>query len=248
MVRYMKSILICCICICMFAIGCGNKTTDTEPVVCETDIENNSSENGIIDEQDEVGEAVNSDLPSAHNPDGIAYEELPDDIKRMLIPMDSLLLYTTETGGAYAPEDAEMFWSAMHYAFGNFGEFYNRAERMGSKLAVESLDAAEFASAFVEDFEELPAVPDFLSERVCYESEGDMYLFAVGDRGLSQTEILSYEYVDSNTLKISARLFGVDDDSTIQKGEFTLVRNDYAAGVIEPLFYFTVSEAEFNIK
>ena len=236
MIRYMKSILICCICICMLAVGCGNKTTNTESVAYETETENNSSENGTVD----------SDLPSAYNPDGIAYEELPDDIKGMLIPIDSILLYNVESGKEYTPEDAEVFWSAMHYAFGNFGEFYNRAERMGSKLVVESMDAAEFATAFVEDFEELPAVPDSLSERVCYENEGGIYLFGVGDRGLSATELLSYEYVGSNTLKITARLFAVDDDSTICEGDFTLVRNEYAAGVIEPLFYFSVSEVEFG--
>ena len=76
-------------------------------------------------------------------------------------------------------------------------------------------------------------------------SDEDIYYFGLGDRGLSQTEILSYEDVDNNTLKITARLFGQDDNSTICKGAFVFKRNDYASGVIEPLFYFTVAEAEF---
>ena len=238
-----KKILLYLVVISVIAMGCGNETANTESVAYETEAENNSSENEIVDEQEKT---VDSDLPSAYHPDGIAYEELPDDIKGMLIPIDSIFLYNVESGKGYSSDDDVAFWSVMHYAFGNFGEFYNRAERMGSKLAVENMDAAEFATAFAEDFEELPAVPDSLSERVCYENEGGIYLFGVGDRGLSATELLSYEYVDSNTLKITARLFAVDDDSTICEGDFTLVRNEYAAGVIEPLFYFSVSEVEFG--
>lgn len=248
MVKYMKSILMCCICVCMFAVGCGSKTTDAESVVYETEIENDSVGNETIDVQGEVegqDHSEDSDLPAVSDPNGVTYENLPDDIKGMLIPIDSLLLYNVESGGEYNPDDPGMFWLAMHYAIGNFASFYNRAELVESELAVESMDVAEFATSYVEGFKGLPLIPDSLSNRVRYDSEEDMYFFGVGDRGLSQTEILSYEYVDSNTLKISARLFAVDDDSTICKGEFVLVRNDYASGVIEPLFYFTVSEAEF---
>ena len=251
MVKYMKSILMCCICVCMFAVGCGRKTTDADLVIFETETGNDNFENETIDVQEEtesLESAGESDLPAVYDPNGIAYENLPDDIKGMLIPIDSLLLYNVENGGEYNPDDPEMFWQTMHYMFGNFGEFYNRAEFRESELAVESMDVAEFATSFVADFNELPQVPESLNYGIRYDVEEDVYFFSVGDRGLSQTEILSYEYVDSNTLKISARLFAADDDSTICEGEFTLVRNNYAAGVIEPLFYFSVSEAAFSVK
>lgn len=220
-----------------FACGCGKENADPQSII-------------LINEADEEQIEVESETESLENmvvsdENGIAFEELPDDIKGLIIPMDSLLLYYAETGAEYAPEDPEMFWRVISYAIGNFGEFYNRAELVGSELAVDSMVIAEFASAFISDFEGIPLIPDTLSARVRYDHEEDIYYFGVGDRGLSQTEILSYEYIDNNTLKISARLFAIDDDSTIKKGDFVLVRNEYAAGVIEPLFYFSVSEATF---
>ncbi len=223
------------VCILMFVFGCGKENADSESIILT---------NEAVEEQIEVeSESAESIIVSDEN--GIAFEELPDDIKGLIIPIDSLLLYHIENGGEYAAEDPEMFWQVMHYAIGNFGEFYNRAELVESELAADSMVIGEFASAIIADLEEIPSIPDSLSYGVRYDSEEDLYFFGVGDRGLSQTEILSYEYIDNNTLKIRARLFAMDDDSTILEGDFVLVRNEYAAGVIEPLFYFSVSEATF---
>ena len=259
---YKKMASLCLVCIGLLAAGCTNKSTDA--LVNETEMVNESSayeteSTGLVSEgideqmEQEYSDAtveselpVNSDLPAVSNPNGIEYEVLPDDIKGMLIPIDSLLLYNVEMGGEYNPDDPEMFWLAMYYSIGNFGEFYNRAELRESELVVESMDAAEFATSFVPEFNDFPQIPDWIGSIIRYDNVEDAYFFGVGDRGLSGTEILSYEYVDSNTLKIKARLFAADDNSTIREGEFTLVRNDYASGVIEPLFYFSVSEAEFS--
>lgn len=233
-----KIVTLFLICILIFTFGCGKENKDSENIILT---------NEATAEQIKV-ETENSNNMVVSDADGIAFEELPDDIKGLIIPIDSLLLYYAETGSEYAPEDPEMFWRVISYAIGNFGEFYNRAELVESELAVDSMVIAEFASAFIVDFEGIPLIPDTLSARVRYDHEEDIYYFGVGDRGLSQTEILSYEYIDNNTLKISARLFAIDDDSTIRKGDFTFTRNEYAAGVIEPLFYFSVSEAVFSME
>lgn len=176
----------------------------------------------------------------------LEFNELPDDIKGSIIPMDSLMLYHVETGKEYDQTDAYMFWRTLHYALGNFGVNYNRAEMTDYELAVESMVIGEFATSFIPDYDNPLPIPEELSDSVRYDDSSDTYYFGLGDRGLSQTEILSYEYIDNNTLKITARLFALDDDSTICKGNFVLIRNDYASGVVEPLFYFTVSEVEFS--
>ena len=204
--------------------------SESEPIEVET-------------EQSEEQESYKSEL--VFNPDGIDFEELPDNIKGLMVPIDALLLYHVENDAEYVSNDPEMFWMVMHYAIGNFGTFYNRAELREYELAVESKVISEFASAIVADLEDIPGIPDSLSMNIRYDSEEDLYFFGVGDRGLSQTEILSYEYVDNHTLKISARLFAMDDDSTILKGDFVFVRNDDAVGVVESLFHFTVSEVVF---
>lgn len=226
---------ICLVCFILATVGCGNENKDSDTVILSNEAINETESSEVPSEVENI----------VSNPDGIDFEELPDDMKGLIIPIDSLLLYHIENGGEYLPEDSEMFWMVMHYAIVNFGEFYNRAELVESELAADSMVIGEFASALIADLEEIPSIPESLSYNIRYDSEEDLYFFGVGDRGLSQTEILSYEYIDNNTLKISARLFAMDDDSTILTGDFVLVRNEYAAGVIEPLFYFSVSEATF---
>lgn len=173
------------------------------------------------------------------------YNELPDDIKGTLIPIDSLLLYHVETGNTYDANSSHMLWRSLQYAFGNFGTFYNRAEFIESAFCVEPMTVGEFTTAILDgDYLNFP-IPDELSDSVWYDSENDRYCFAAGDRGLSQTEILSYQYLEDHTLKVTARFFAQDDNSTICNGTFYFKRNNYASGVIEPLFYFTVTDAEF---
>lgn len=251
-------LFICIICLLLSVVGCGNEneSTDYESVISEEAIPDESvavETQEVTMDEIETQEAAPNENTTVETQivvmeDGIPFEELPDDIKGTIIPVDSLMMYHIEMGGEYAPEDPQMLWLALYYAIGNYGAFYNRAEYVDSELAVESMVISEFISAFSTEIKEIPQIPDSLSGIIRYDSEKEMYFFGVGDRGLSQTEILSYEYVDSNTLKISARLYAMDDDSTICAGDFTLVRNEYASGVIEPLFYFTVSEAEFSVE
>lgn len=234
----------------MTVMGCDSSSEDagegvvTQESIHEDEIESilpNETKEGLINEIEVDKEASETQHP-------ISFNDLPDDIKGCIIPMDSLMLYHVETGKEYDPKDAHMFWRTLHYALGNFGINYNRAEMVDYELVVESMVIGEFATSFIVDYNELLPIPEELSDSIRYDSDEDIYYFGLGDRGLSQTEILSYEYVDNNTLKITARLFGQDDNSTICKGDFLLKRNDYASGVIEPLFYFTVADAEFYME
>jgi len=234
----------------MIVMGCGSSSEEvgddvvTQESVCEDEIVAspvNETEESIVSE-------TSVDIESSEIQQPISFNDLPDDIKGCIIPMDSLMLYHVETGKAYDPKDTHMFWRTLHYALGNFGVNYNRAEMTDYELAVESMVIGEFATSFIVEYKEPLPIPEELGDSIRYDSEEDIYYFGLGDRGLSQTEILSYEYVDNNTLKITARLFGQDDNSTICKGDFVLKRNDYASGVIEPLFYFTVAEAEFYME
>ena len=219
--------------------GANEERVELETGKMDSELESIEVETGQSEEQ----ENYKSEL--IFNPDGIEYEELPDDIKGLLVSIDSLLLYHVENDAEYVSNDPEMFWMVMHYAIGNFGTFYNWAELREYELAVGSKVIHDFASAIVANSENIPAIPDSLSMNIRYDNEEDLYFFGVGDRGLSQTQILSYEYIDMDTLKVSARLFAMDDNSTITKGDFVFKRNHNANCEIEPLFYFTVSEVEF---
>ena len=88
-------------------------------------------------------------------------------------------------------------------------------------------------------------MPDSAEYGIRFDAETDTYFFGLGDRGLSQTEILSFEYTDMDTVKVSARLFGLDDDLTICTADFTLVRNANVDAASDALFNFSVSEVNF---
>ena len=236
-----KNIVLCCsimLIICITISGCTLKSNHAE-----NDIDTQEITTGIISETVTTSENESAVIKQQQ---AISFQDLPDDIKGTIIPVDSLMLYHVETGKEYDPHDSYMFWRTLQFALGNFGVNYNRAEITEYELAVESMVIGEFATSFICDYDKLEPIPEELSDSIRYDSAEDIYYFGLGDRGLSQTEILSYEYVDNNTLKLSARLYALDDDSTICKGNFVLTRNEYASGVIEPLFYFTVTEAVFE--
>ena len=234
----------------MSIMGCGSssKKTGNDVVTQESTCENEMVDNSVNETEESLVNETSTDMENSEMQQPISFDDLPDDIKGCIIPMDSLMLYHVETGKEYDSKDPHMFWRTLHYALGNFGMNYNRAEMVDYELAVESMVIGEFATSFIVEYNDPFQIPEELADSIRYNNEEDIYYFGLGDRGLSQTEILSYEYVDNDTLKITARLFGQDDNATICKGDFVFKRNDYASGVIEPLFYFTVAEAEFFVE
>ena len=160
-----KFVLMCCVCMMLFVIGCGNEKT--EDVISTSGAEQEQMETEQMEEEQESFESI-----VVSNPDGIDFEELPDDIKGMLIPIDSLLLYYAENGLEYVPNDPEMFWMVMHYAIVNFGESYNRAEFQEYEVAAESKVIDEFASAIMADLEEIPSIPDSLNHHIILPNHG----------------------------------------------------------------------------
>lgn len=212
--------------------GCGKDTADIqEPMVEET---------VSMQETEESMESNDSEEITV-----VSQDDLPDNLKGLLIPVDSVLLYQVEYGNDIKTEDPEVIWQLLHYAVGNYGAFYDRAELIEGDFVADRAVVQEFLSAFIPEMEEIPDIPDSLKDRIHYKEEEKQYYFAAGDRGLSQTEILSYQYPDNDTVIIRARLYGVDDDVTIKEGTFTFSRNGYAAGVVEPLFYYSLVKAEF---
>lgn len=219
--------VMCAVLMSVVAVGCGSATADTQVDVVET---------GVI----EIAEDEVAELPSASNPDGLTEEELSEELKGMVMAIDSLMMASVENGETVTANNPEKFWTVMHYALGNYAETYNRGEVMESELAVKSTDVVEFAAALTDGFNGLETMPASEEYGIRFDAETDTYFFGLGDRGLSQTEILSFEYTDMDTVKVSARLFALDDDSTICNADFTLVRNTNAGA--DAVFCFSVSE------
>lgn len=217
----------------MFYIpGCGRDTAEVQ--------KQNVEETLSVQEAEENMKITESEEIVVSNPD-----ELPDNLKGLIILVDSLLLYYIEYSDDVKTDEPEVIWQLLHYAVGNYGAFYDRAELIEGEYVTDRAVVEEFLSAFMPEFEDIPNIPFSLKDRIRYEEEEKQYYFSAGDRGLSQTEILSYRYPNNDTVVIHARLYGVDDDATIQEGTFTFSRNGYAASVVEPLFYYSLTDAEF---
>ncbi len=228
--------------------GCISKSK--LPTENDNSLNNTVTANTISESEDTV--TVESEVKT--EPEAIISEEiivtdfneLPDDIKGIIIPIDSLLMYHAETGKEYDTNDPLMLWRCLQYAFGNFGVNYKRAEVKNYNLVVEPMTIGEFTTAILDgDYNDYP-IPDVLSEDIWYDSNDNLFYFGMGDRGASQTEIMTYQYLEDHNLKVTARLYGLDDNTTICSGTFHLKRNDYASGVVEPLFYYTVTNVEFT--
>ncbi len=200
------------------------------------------SDSNIVNSTESVSESFVSEDVSVSD-----FNEIPDDIKGTIIPIDSLLLYHVETGQKYNTNDSYMLWRTLQYAFGNFGVNYKRAELKDFALNAEPIVVGEFTTAILDGNYMNYPIPEELSNDIWYDSNEDVFFFSVGDRGLSQTEILTYQYLEEHNLKITARLYAQDDNSTICNGTFYLKRNEYASGVIEPLFYYTVTDVTFTM-
>lgn len=167
---------------------------------------------------------------------------LPAGMENMLAPMDSLMMCMYENGYAYG-DDPYVFWVELRYLLGNYyGMAGTGVSTEDAYLRVEPEVVKEFASSLTADFQELPEMPGGLENMVLYDAEKDTYLFAAGDRGLSQAEVLSCEKQENGSYQVQARLYGVEDGETICIADYTLISNHYQPGNgMEKLFSYSVS-------
>lgn len=192
-------------------------------------------------QETEVPEAAEE--PGTEETEGL----LPAGMENMLAPMDSLMMCMYENGYAYG-DDPYVFWVELRYLLGNY---YGLAESGVSTedayLRVEPEVVKEFASSLMADFRELPEMSEGLENLVQYDAETDSYLFAAGDRGLSQAEVLSCEEQEDGSYQVQTRLYGADDGETICMADYTLVPNTYQPeNQAKQLFPYSVASMEME--
>lgn len=196
-----------------------------------------------VEEMQETEESETAEEPEPEETEGM----LPAGMESMLAPMDSLMMCMYENGYAYG-DDPYVFWVELRYLLGNYyGMAESGAAAEDAYLRVEPETVKEFASSLTADFRELPEMTEGLENLVRYDAETDTYLFALGDRGLSQAEVLSCEEQKDGNYQVQTRLYGVDDGETICIADFTLVPNTYQPeSQTEQLFWYSVSAMEME--
>lgn len=170
--------------------------------------------------------------------------ELPGDMESMLAPMDAIMMCGAERGFDYNVDDPEVFWRLMYYNIGNHGSNHSLAKVDKGILQLDYSVVLEFATGMFVNYSDLPVIPECLSDSITYDESLDAYMFSLGDRGLSQAEILKCMKNADGSYDVTARLYDVTDGQTIVSAKFHLETNPYADGITNPMFLYTISSAD----
>lgn len=223
-------------------VGCGNgdvetggKNTETEnSMSSESQLTEESESNDVNDSQSENSESEVVELDES---------QIAESIQNMLPPMDSIMLCATENGIEYNAENPDTFWTLMYYLVVNHGYGNPLAEFAGGDLKIGSRAVFEYAAAMFE-IEKMPDIPASRAEIIKYDEKEDAYYFMLSDRGLSDSEIVSFEKNADGSYDVIARLYDVEEGGTISTAKFHLVKNKNIDGIDNPQFYWTITSAE----
>ena len=173
-------------------------------------------------------------------PDAGRVMTFEDNLENMLMPMDALMMCVTENGYEYGSTDPTVFWASLYYTLGNYGTKREIVTINGSEMIVPSQVVQEFARGVFADYDNLPEIPGNLNTAIRYDEGKDAYVVSLGDRGLSESRIYDDYDNGDGTYTVMAKLCATDSNSTICDYKFILVENQYADGVQNPLFYYSI--------
>lgn len=172
-------------------------------------------------------------------------EKMPEDMKTMAEPADSLLMCMVENNITYDPADSTFFWKALYYFAGIYGPSHTLAEvDENGVLKLPRQTLREYASTLFADYDDLLAIPPSMNSSIEYNSDWDAYILSTGDRGLSQSEITVFADNGDGTYTITVELKGTVENDLIAKGRFKLVKNEYTDGITEPTYFYSIASAE----
>lgn len=239
----MLAILLC-------VTACGNKDTQTDGKNTENMVE--SQEETQKESQGETTEkecglpeeSENSEDISAENTESnkeMTEEEIRASIEGMIGPMDSIILASNEET-SYDNLTPDAVWRYLYYVVVNHGYGHQLAEFEGGELKLRSMAVAEYAAAMFEN-PDLPEIPSSLEGIVRYDVDWDAYYFMLSDRGMDASEITEYSKNEDGSYDVFVRLYDLEMNETISRWKFRIVENQYADGISNTLFYWTITTA-----
>lgn len=202
--------------------GCGNsgESSETSDVPAKTEVTTEApAEENLETAQDK------NEVP--------ALLDVADFSDAMMI-VDPLLLSSVETGKVYNVEDATYVWKSLIYGTGIYFTGTADAEITAYSLVVPGDSVQKYAAAMFSDCTQLPQIPDSID--ITYDEAKDAYLFPLGDRGASYSEILNVKHGEADTIILEAALFSAADEekTVIASAIFTLIPNPDAEATLFP--------------
>ncbi len=242
MKRKLLSIILLATMLCVSACG-GQKDGDanTQP---DSQVNNDTSYENDIETDSETSDNNTEDTSAIGDPAYSKEVEIPADMESMLAPMDAIMMCGAETGFEYDVEKPEVFWRLMYYNIGNHGSSHQLAKVDKGILELDRKVVQEFATGMFANYSDLPELPEEMEDAITYDKSIDAYLFSLGDRGLSQAEMVKCMQNADGSYDVTARLYDLEDNSTIVSAVFHLVANRYADGISNPMFLYTISSVD----
>ncbi len=172
--------------------------------------------------------------------------EVPDNIQNMLEPSDAILMCRVEGKFSYTPKDPTFFWAALYDFTCLYGAKHPLSKVTDTELIMPRQAVQEYATALFADYNDLLDLPESLSDHIKYDADTDTYSFGLGDRGLSQPEIIGFTDNGDGSYILDVALKSLDEGNIICSGKFTIVPNEYASSMSDPIYNFSISQVDFN--
>lgn len=182
-------------------------------------------------------------------PGAVQTADVSPEQQGMLPVLDSILLYVQESqGGAYDGKDPACVWSVLYYLLANPEEerfltgdgVREDGSQLFTRRGVEECAAAAFA-----DFDGLPLDGlEGLHWGLDYDESWDAVARMPGDRGDTQSDLLSWQDNGDGTYTAKAALSISSEGTVLAEGTFLLRDNPNLDGITDPLFYYTVEKAQ----
>ncbi len=152
-------------------------------------------------------------------------KSMPENMQTMIEPADALNTCMVEQNMTYDPENPEFVWKAIFYLAGMYQTDNADAIVEDSTFSLPSETVKELAKVLFNAMDTLPAIPDGIDVNISYDEANDRYTFALGDRGLSYPEVVSYVDNGDKTYAITVNLVDAEDNTIISSGTYTLIEN-----------------------
>ena len=230
--------------------ACGNKDTQTDGKNTENMVESqvetqNESQDGTTEQGSQLNEdsqsVEDSSIENTESQKEMSEEEIKASIEGMIGPMDSIIL-ASDGETSYDNLTPDAVWKYLYYVVVNHGYGHQLAEIEGGELKLRSMAVSEYAAAMFGN-PDLPEIPSSMEWNVRYDADWDAYYFMLSDRGLDASEVTDYSKNEDGSYDVFVRFYDVEMNETISTWKFRLVENQYADGITNPLFYWTITMA-----
>lgn len=148
----------------------------------------------------------------------------------MVAPVNALVMSMAERGGEYDPQDATFMWNSLYYVIGLYGTSDWRTMEQGDYYLIPEEVVADYAYALFGNSEDLPPIPENLTEFVIYHEEEGNYLLKKGESSLTDSRLVHISFLEENRYEAQGEFYSLVDQSVLWEFTSVLVKNDSMFG------------------